>query len=107
MPAHSTTMIRSHPLMRQMFHPPLLVAIFLVIFLVLMDAQISYRNIRQLYKESGMVTHTYEVLGTLNNILSLSTDAEAGQRGYVITGEAAYLQPYDLALPQIYKQVEF
>ena len=35
---------------------------------------------------------------TTNELLSLMKDAETGQRGFVITGREAYLEPYDRAL---------
>jgi len=37
----------------------------------------------------------------LNNILLATVDAETGQRGYLLTGDATYLDPYNSALPTI------
>ena len=40
------------------------------------------------------------------NLLSASLkDAETGQRGYLLTGESSYLQPYQLALTAIDRQI--
>ncbi len=39
------------------------------------------------------VNHSHEVLENLARLLAAVTDCETGQRGYVITGEARYLQP--------------
>jgi methyl-accepting chemotaxis protein len=47
------------------------------------------------------VAHTHEVLATLEELLSLLKDAETGQRGYLLTGEAAYLAPYEEARGKI------
>jgi signal transduction histidine kinase len=41
------------------------------------------------------------VRGTLNQILQNMLDAETGQRGYLLTGEASYRQPYDTAVKQV------
>ena len=62
---------------------------------------ISYSGTRQLIETSNWVTHTYQVLGELENILSLLKDAETGQRGYLLTGETAYLDPYNRALANL------
>ncbi|MBW4441646.1 MAG: response regulator [Plectolyngbya sp. WJT66-NPBG17] len=66
---------------------------------------ISYSGTRQLIETSGWVTHTYQVLGELEDILSLIKDAENGQRGYLLTGEALYLDPYNLAVKNIQQKI--
>lgn len=38
--------------------------------------------------------HTYQVLGAAEEFLSSMKDAETGQRGYLLTGDEAYLEPY-------------
>ena len=40
------------------------------------------------------VVHTDKVISELENIASSAKDAETGQRGYIITGEERYLEPY-------------
>ena len=40
------------------------------------------------------MTHTHEVLEHIAGVLSQLKDAETGQRGYVITGDEAFLEPY-------------
>jgi diguanylate cyclase (GGDEF)-like protein len=42
-----------------------------------------------------------EVFRLSNHLLSQLKDAETGQRGYILTGEERYLQPYTLAKSQI------
>jgi methyl-accepting chemotaxis protein len=39
-------------------------------------------------------------------VLSLLTDAETGQRGYIITGDEAYLEPYNTAIGDLPKVVK-
>ena len=43
------------------------------------------------------VRHTVEVQTRLNLVRSLITEAESGQRGYLLTGRDDYLQPYQTA----------
>src|SRR6185437_13828218 len=55
------------------------------------------------------VAHTYEVLAQINENLLAAEDAETGQRGFVITGEERYLEPYRGALtrlPQISDKIK-
>ena len=42
----------------------------------------------------------------LSGVLSLMQDAETGQRGYLLTGDEAYLQPYEAALRSIAGEIE-
>lgn len=50
---------------------------------------------------SRTVTHSHEVLEHTANVLSVLKDAETGQRGYVITGEESYLEPYNNAVESL------
>lgn len=54
----------------------------------------SWRNVQKQTEDAGWVAHTHEVIATLAQILSSLQDAETGQRGYIITGDEAYLQPH-------------
>jgi signal transduction histidine kinase len=40
------------------------------------------------------VDHTNAVIRHLDGVLAALADAETGQRGYIITGDSAYLEPY-------------
>ena len=55
---------------------------------------VSYGNTQALVQNSDWVEHTHEVLDGTDAILSALKDAETGQRGYLITGVASYLEPY-------------
>ncbi|MFZ1010143.1 MAG: CHASE3 domain-containing protein, partial [Candidatus Sulfotelmatobacter sp.] len=55
---------------------------------------VSYDSTSKLIDSAEWVRHTHEVLNRLDELLSGMNDAETGQRGYVITGEARYLEPY-------------
>jgi methyl-accepting chemotaxis protein len=68
---------------------------------LLMIAGVAYRTTSGLVENNRLVTHTYTVRGNLTRLESLLKDAETGQRGYVITGEDSYLEPYTLALKRI------
>lgn len=73
---------------------------------LLANAYVSHRNIERLVESQGWVAHTHEVQDALAEVLSTLKDAETGQRGYVITGDARYLGPYEAALSELPDRVE-
>jgi methyl-accepting chemotaxis protein len=68
---------------------------FALSFVLLMAVgAVAYTSINKLSSTAQWVTHTHEVLEHIASVLSLLKDAETGQRGYVITGEEPFLEPY-------------
>jgi PAS domain S-box-containing protein len=55
---------------------------------------ISYLSLVSLSQNAAWVEHTHEVLNRLESVVSAATDAETAERGYVITGDESYLDPY-------------
>jgi PAS domain S-box-containing protein len=80
---------------------PVFVGIFFLIFLFGVAA---YVNLLKLQDATGAEEHTFAVVGQLDLILSTLKDAETGQRGYVLTGDPRYLEPYDAAVSVIDEQ---
>jgi methyl-accepting chemotaxis protein len=64
----------------------------LAVFAVL--SIISYRATTELAQNTNLAAHTYQVRHNLAGILSSLTDAETGQRGFILTGREEYLDPY-------------
>src|SRR5712672_1307421 len=54
---------------------------------------------------AGRVTHTLLVMDQLQTILALAKDAETGQRGFLLTGEDPYLEPFANAKSQLPEQI--
>ncbi len=52
------------------------------------------------------VEHSQRVIGDANQVSKLSADMEAGMRGFLISGDAAFLAPYQAAKPQIESELE-
>ncbi|MEG3877300.1 CHASE3 domain-containing protein [Microcoleus sp. herbarium7] len=73
--------------------------------LLIFNAATSYRNILKLVENEAWVSHTHRVLTELEATLSTIKDAETGQRGYLLTGEERYLEPYHSAIDRINVQV--
>lgn len=53
-----------------------------------------------------MVEHTLNVQKAITQSLSLMQDAETGQRGYMLTNDLTYLQPYIDALGKVTQQLD-
>ena len=62
---------------------------------------VAYHSVASLTATSYEVTHTHLVLEHIDSLLSLLRDAETGQRGFVITGDEAFLEPYNTATQEI------
>ncbi|GAA5122030.1 response regulator [Luteolibacter yonseiensis] len=75
-----------------------------VIFFVI-SGYSSYQNTLSLQRGTQQVERCHAVIGALKNVLSSVKDAETGQRGFLITGEESYLQPYQLARTGINAEV--
>jgi signal transduction histidine kinase/CheY-like chemotaxis protein/CHASE3 domain sensor protein len=74
-------------------------ALTLAFFLI--SGTIAYRNIETLRTSSQQIWHTHEVLVALDDLLSTTQDAETGQRGYLLTGNDRYLEPYQQAVTNV------
>ena len=66
----------------------------------------SYRSAVQDDSDRGWVMHTQLVLEGIGTVISDMTDAETGQRGYLLTGEESYLQPYRRGHSQVSEDLQ-
>jgi len=54
----------------------------------------SFWAFRHITEAAGARKHTHDVIHHADALLSELRDAETGQRGYSITGDEAFLEPY-------------
>src|ERR1700757_1292919 len=54
----------------------------------------AYAEVEKLRDNDAMVDHTHQVISSVRKGKSLVSDAETGQRGYLITGDKLFLRPY-------------
>jgi len=52
------------------------------------------------------VEHTDRVIGNANETVKLSIDMETGMRGFLITGDERFLDPYEVAKPRIFGSLQ-
>ncbi|MDB4906082.1 MAG: multi-sensor hybrid histidine kinase [Gemmatimonadetes bacterium] len=61
----------------------------------------SWRSLRSASRSSDWVAHTHEVLESLAAVQGNVTDAESGERAYLLTGDRAFLSATRLAGPAL------
>ncbi|MDR6426529.1 signal transduction histidine kinase [Variovorax beijingensis] len=81
--------------------PKMAVSLLLAALAALALVGINEAGYRQSSRALADIDAALKVRGTLNQILQNMLDAETGQRGYLLTGEASYRQPYDTAVKQV------
>lgn len=67
-----------------------------VAFVLAGSTVVSLYNLERLETTTDDVLEARQARGQLTRLLDAVTDAETGQRGYLLTGDAVYLQPYHL-----------
>ncbi len=86
----------SQPIRRKL----LLAAVFPVLVLVLISA-LAYRSVNAFEQAEDLLTHTYQSRAATFEYLRLVVDLETGFRGFVLTKQDRFLQPYEEAKERI------
>src|SRR6185369_1310231 len=78
------------------------IAGLVVVFLVLIaNAALSNQAANTLVRNEELVSHTREVQTQIGAVLSTVRQAESSVRGYVVTGDDSFLQPYQQATAEL------
>ena len=93
--------------MKQIPNQILMAVLTAIVGLLVTNAWLGYENIEQMRQGSLAASRNRSIMVALENTISLVTEAESGQRGYLITGESEYLEPYRKALANIDGQIKF
>lgn len=67
---------------------------------------VSYQSLTGLIETNNLAAQTQERLTKLEGLLSQVKDAETGQRGYLLTGQEYYLEPYKTAIANLDREIE-
>lgn len=70
------------------------ISFIISISILLLIGSLSYKQIKSQYETQNLVNHAYNVQILLEQLFSLSKDSETGQRGYIITNDAVFLESY-------------
>ncbi len=71
-----------------------IVGLLIGIGFFLISAFTAYSNLLSMRDNEARIRNTHEVLTTLDDLLAATLDGETGQRGYLLTGDRTYLEPY-------------
>jgi methyl-accepting chemotaxis protein len=77
-----------------------------ILLLFAVIGTIAYRDTAYLVESSAWVARTHQVQVLLGEVLVDLVDAETGQRGYLLTQEESYLEPYSAALQELQGHVQ-
>ncbi|HEY7189051.1 MAG TPA: CHASE3 domain-containing protein, partial [Vicinamibacterales bacterium] len=90
---------------RRRLTPGVLGGFAVVVGVLVASHFVASTNLRTVYESTERVAHTFQVKADLDQLMATLIDAETGQRGFIITGDASYLVLYERARPQIAAQV--
>lgn len=93
--------MRSRP--SRLLIPSLLI---LTAVVVALNAWFGFRAIQSLHDSEYWVAHTWQVINQVESVMSSVKDAETGNRGYLITGDEAYLEPYTIARRELPEKLD-
>ena len=76
---------------------PTTVALVLALGVSLAAAGLLYNRLTTYAGSTGEVTHTLEIVREVDALRTVVVEAEAGQRGYLLSGDDRYLAPHEKA----------
>lgn len=82
------------------------VGLALVLAFFLATGLVAYFNVEVLRANNQQIIHTHRVIVAVDELLSTTQDAETGQRGYLLTGNAQYLEPYETAAAAVARRLD-
>jgi PAS domain S-box-containing protein len=83
------------------FNKKILVGFLLALTILSWLGFSSYQNTKKLLSSGQQVAHTIDVLYNTERLFAIITNIELGQRGFSITGNEVFLQPYKKANNEI------
>ncbi len=81
--------------------PPVAFGLVAALVFFLISGAVAYLNLQILREGNRSVTHSHDVIVALDRLLSNAQDAETGQRGFLLTNDEKYLEPYNAAVRAI------
>lgn len=72
-----------------------------VLALLALETYVVVGNAPRLRQNRELVSHTFDFISTAQSLQRSIQDAERGQRGFLLTGESAYLDPYRKSIEEI------
>ena len=81
--------------------PGVAIGLSLALVFFVVSGIVAYMNLRDLQDGNQRIIRSHQVILGLDELLSKAQDAETGQRGYLLTNNEKYLDPYTSAASTI------
>lgn len=78
--------------------PGYVATLLLILLALLANRWYAHQNITRLSDATEQVARTHHVLDLISEVMTVVVDAETGQRGYLLSKDAAFLEPYHAAI---------
>lgn len=82
-----------------------IIAFILAPLLAIASGVLMFGELRASRAQQALVERSFQTREQVQRVFSLMQDAETGQRGYVITGQPGFLDPYEKAVARIDPEV--
>lgn len=66
----------------------------IILFLMAVVAIVLFQSVVSLNQTTQWVTHTHDVMAKGNLLVAAMVDQETGMRGYLVSGQEDFLEPY-------------
>jgi len=76
------------------------------VVVVALNTWLAFRSVKVLLSNEAWVQHTLQVIDQVEIIMGSAKDAETGNRGFLITGDENYLEPYTRAVQQLPAEID-
>jgi signal transduction histidine kinase len=83
----------------------LTVVFALLLFAIIANGLLALYSLNTLVTSEGVVSHSHAVLSQVHLVETRLVDAESAMRGYLLTGDTAYLTPYAMARSTLAEEV--
>jgi PAS domain S-box-containing protein len=84
--------------MQRYFDRGMVAVLAVLLAVTVANGLVAFRNIHDLYAARVRVDRSREAQQALQQVLAAAQDAETAVRGFIVTGDSDYLEPYDAAL---------
>lgn len=86
--------------------PAVLVTLLVAFALVVSAVALSALSTHEIGAADRRAAHAQQSLTTIHELLATINEAETAQRGYILTRDQRYLEPYEAALPRYREAIE-
>lgn len=69
------------------------------VLLMVLVSMAVHKNTQSMVEDASWVEHTHKAIARARELLTMVVDMETGKRGFLITGDEVFLEPFNWSLP--------